>query len=81
MGVNPEAQTEAKPGTKAKTPADLTPRIARQAYKLYEEQGRTDGAAVQNWAKAASEIRKDVAKAEPPRDTEAVPTRERTIGR
>ncbi|MGO9593882.1 MAG: DUF2934 domain-containing protein [Steroidobacteraceae bacterium] len=43
----------------------MTSRIAKRAYKLYEEGGRKDGAAVQNWEKAESQIRTDLAKAEP----------------
>jgi hypothetical protein len=57
--------------TKAKTPTDLTPRIATRAYELYEEGGRKEGVAVQDWEKAESEIRKDLVKAEPPRETKA----------
>jgi H+-transporting ATPase len=55
--------------TKAKTPTDLTPRIAKRAYELYEGGGHKEGAARQNWEKAESEIRGVQAKAEPPRDT------------
>jgi H+-transporting ATPase len=65
--------------TKAKTAADLTPRIAKRAYEIYEEGGRKDGAAVQNWQKAESEIRKDIAKAESPRETKADPEPDMTI--
>jgi H+-transporting ATPase len=57
--------------TKAKTPTDLTPRIAKRAYELYEEGGRKEGAARQNWEKAESEIRNAQFKAEPPRGTNA----------
>ncbi len=45
---------------KAKTPPDLTPRIAKRAYALYEKRGRQDGRAVQDWCLAEREIRKDV---------------------
>ena len=61
----PEAQAEPKLKANANAPTDLTPRIAKRAYKLYEEGGRKDGAAVQNWERAESEIRRDLAKAEP----------------
>ena len=44
---------------KAKTPSDLTPRIAKRAYELYEKRGRQDGRAVQDWRQAECEIRKD----------------------
>jgi H+-transporting ATPase len=44
---------------KAKAPSDLTPRIANRAYELYEQQGRREGHAAQNWNQAEREIRKD----------------------
>ena len=43
----------------AKTPSDLTPQIAKRAYELYEQRGRQDGRAVQDWGQAEREIRKD----------------------
>jgi magnesium-transporting ATPase (P-type) len=43
----------------AKTPVDLTPQIATRAYALYEQRGRQDGRAVQDWEQAEREIRKD----------------------
>jgi H+-transporting ATPase len=54
----------------AKTTADLTARIAKRAYELYQEGGRRDGTADQNWEKAEAEVRKDPAKAEPPGGTD-----------
>ncbi len=45
-----------KPVTKA---GDLTPAIATRAYELYEQGGRKDGGAVQDWEKAEREIRND----------------------
>ena len=45
---------------KAKTPSDLTPQIAQRAYQLYEQGGRRDGRADQDWGKAEREIRNDV---------------------
>jgi H+-transporting ATPase len=44
---------------KAVTPSDLTPQIAKRAYKLYERQGHHDGHASQDWLEAEREIRKD----------------------
>jgi H+-transporting ATPase len=44
---------------KAKAPSDMTPQIARRAYELYEQSGRQDGHATQDWAQAEQEIRKD----------------------
>jgi H+-transporting ATPase len=39
-------------------PLDLRPRIAQRAYEIYEERGRHDGEASQDWAEAEHEIRK-----------------------
>ena len=69
-GAKPDAKTLSKPDAKAKTTADLTARIAKRAYELYQEGGRKDGTADQNWEKAEAEIRKDSAKAEPPGETD-----------
>jgi H+-transporting ATPase len=52
-------KAEPKPETKAETPTDLTPQIAKRAYELYEDRNR----GVQDWEKAEREIRKD----EPPK--------------
>jgi H+-transporting ATPase len=43
----------------AKKPVDVTPQIAKRAYELYEQRGRRDGRAVQDWGQAEREIRKD----------------------
>ena len=43
---------------KAGTPSDLTPQIAKRAYELYEQRGRRNGQAVQDWNRAEEEIRK-----------------------
>src|ERR1017187_4125690 len=44
----------------ARKPVDITPRIAKRAYELYEQEGRHDGHAVQDWVQAEREIRKEV---------------------
>jgi hypothetical protein len=44
---------------KAKTPSDVIPQIAKRAYELYEQRGRQDGRAVQDWEQAEREIRND----------------------
>jgi len=59
------AKAKPKPEAKAKTPSDLTPQIAQRAYELYEERGRKDARADQDWEKAEREIRKAEAGAEP----------------
>ena len=43
----------------AKTPSDLSRRIGKRAYELYEEHGRKDGLAAQDWETAESEMRKE----------------------
>jgi H+-transporting ATPase len=49
----------------AKAPSDLTPQIAKRAYELYEERGRQDGRAPEDWQQAEQEIRNDETHAEP----------------
>jgi plasma-membrane proton-efflux P-type ATPase len=43
----------------AKKTADVTPQIAKRAYELYEQGGRQNGRAAQDWEQAEREIRKD----------------------
>jgi len=40
-------------------PIDLKPQIAKRAYELYEQRGRRDGQADQDWLEAEREIRKN----------------------
>ena len=42
----------------ARKPVDVT-KIAKRAYALYEQRGRQDGRAVEDWDQAEREIRKD----------------------
>ena len=42
----------------AKKPVDVTPQIAKRAYELYEQGGRQDGRAAQDWGQAEREIGK-----------------------
>src|ERR1035438_116519 len=46
------------PNAVNRKPVDLTPQIAKRAYELYEQRGRQDGRAVQDWGQAEREIRK-----------------------
>jgi len=46
------------PNAVPRKPADLTPQIAQRAYELYEQRGRQDGGAAQDWGQAEREIRK-----------------------
>jgi H+-transporting ATPase len=43
----------------AKTPLDLRPQIATRAYELYEQRGRQEGQAGQDWFEAEREVRKE----------------------
>ena len=47
------------PDSAAKEPVDVAPRIAKRAYELYEQRGRQDGRAVQDWEQAEREIRRE----------------------
>jgi H+-transporting ATPase len=61
--VEPQPEAEAK----SKTPSDLTPGLVKRVHKLYEELGREDVQAVQDWEKAERETRKDEAKVDEPK--------------
>jgi H+-transporting ATPase len=63
--VKPETKAEPTPEAKAKAPSELTPQIIQRVHELYEELGREEVRAVQEWEKAKGEIRKDETKAEP----------------
>ena len=76
-----------KPPLLAKKPFDLTPQIATRAYELYEQRGRRDGQADQDWLKAEREVKaepkpeakseaKPEVKAEPKPEAEAEPNPE-----
>jgi H+-transporting ATPase len=45
--------------SKVKSPSDIKPQIAKRAYELYEQQGRREGHADEDWFKAEKNIRKD----------------------
>jgi H+-transporting ATPase len=47
------------PSAAAKPPVDLTPQIAKRAYEMYEQRGRQDGRAAEDWEQAEREVRKD----------------------
>jgi len=46
------------PAAPAKVPVDLNAQIATRAYELYEQRGRQDGRADDDWGQAEREIRK-----------------------
>ena len=75
-GVDELLKEKDKAEPKARTPSDLTPQIGKRAYELYEEEGRKDGRAAQDWEKAEREIRKEIidpVKAEPKAEGKAAP--------
>jgi plasma-membrane proton-efflux P-type ATPase len=61
LGVNDAAKVAMikwrDPNSVASKRIDLTPRIATRAYELYEQRGRQDGRAAQDWGQAEREIR------------------------
>jgi hypothetical protein len=46
------------PHVAVKKTVDVTPQIAKRAYELYEQKGRRDGHADQDWLEAENETRK-----------------------
>jgi HlyD family secretion protein len=69
--VKPEAKVEPAPEATAKTPSELTPQIIKRVHELYEELGREEVRAVQEWEKAKGEMRKDETTAEPKSEVKA----------
>jgi F-type H+-transporting ATPase subunit b len=60
----------------ARKPSELSRRIGKRAYELYEEHGRKDGLAAQDWKTAESEIRKGISnpvKSKPAPEAKAEP--------
>jgi H+-transporting ATPase len=64
-GPKPEAKTEPKPETKVepkpetKPPSEVTPQLVKRVHELYEELGREEVRAVQDWEKKEQEAHKD----------------------
>jgi len=69
--VKPETKAEPTPEAKAKAPSELTPQIIQRVHELYEELGREEVRAVQEWEKAKGEMRKDKTTAEPKPEAKA----------
>jgi F-type H+-transporting ATPase subunit b len=72
-GVEELLKEKDKPVVKAKTSSDSTAQIAKRAYELYEQQGRKNDSAIQNWSQAEREIRKGEAKAGPKPEAKVEP--------
>ena len=55
-GTKPEGEAEPKVETAAEMPSSLTPEIVTRVHKLYEELGRAEVKAVQEWEEKQKEI-------------------------
>ncbi|MFZ3209314.1 MAG: HAD-IC family P-type ATPase, partial [Geobacteraceae bacterium] len=69
----PEVNAEPEPETKAKTPSDVTPQLVNRVHEFFEELGREDVQAVQDWEKAERETRENEAKVEAQLEVKAAP--------
>ncbi len=52
----PKVLNQDKSRNKGHTQVELAAEIRCRAYKLYEERGRTDGHALEDWAQAEAEV-------------------------
>ena len=71
-----QEKDKAQAQTRTKKPSDLTGRIGKRAYALYEEHGRKEGRAGEDWDKAEREIRKEISdpvESGPPPEIKAKP--------
>lgn len=60
-----ESKVESKPKAKGEPQSDLTPQIIKQVHEFYEELGRQNVRAVEEWEKAQQETQKTEATVEP----------------
>lgn len=51
-----KASNQDKARSEGRTQVELAAEIRRRAYELYEERGRADGHALEDWAQAAVEV-------------------------
>ena len=51
----PEAKAEPKPDSRVQTQQDVTPQLVKRVHELYEQLGREDVRAVEDWEKARRE--------------------------
>ena len=79
-GSRPPAQTEPEPETKVEPPSDLTPQLVKRVHELYEELGRENVRAVENFEKAKRDTRKDEAKVGPAKPMTSQPKPEAGAG-
>ena len=55
---SPEAKAEVKTDVESKTPSDLTPQLVKRVHELYEELGREEVRAVQDWDNTQGKVSK-----------------------
>jgi len=67
---------DAKSKAKANASSDLRPEIAKRAYELYEQHGRLEGHAAEDWAQAERGLRQDETKAVPAAEVAVQPKRD-----
>ena len=75
-GVEELLKEQDKPEPKSNALDDLTPKIAKRAYELYEQGGRKSSSANQNWSQAEREIRKGESEADQKLEAKAEPKTE-----
>ena len=51
-----KASNQARRSNEGRTQVELAAEIRRRAYELYEERGRADGHALEDWAQAEAEV-------------------------
>jgi len=54
--MTPKSKFREPRSGKANLPSDIEERIRRRAHELYEERGRVDGFALDDWLQAEAEI-------------------------
>ena len=63
--MKPQAQVKASPMSemqleaKVETPSDVPPQLVKRVHELYEQLGRQDVRAVEEWEKAQAKIRQE----------------------
>jgi len=62
--LKPEAEPKPEAKANAKTPTDLTPQLVERVHQLYEDLGRQEVQAVEEWEKADRDNRTDEKKAD-----------------
>ena len=56
---DPKTEAKVQPEPETQSPPDVTPQLVKRVHELYEELGREEVKAVQDWEKANQQTRKD----------------------